>query len=694
MYHLAALLGRTHEVHVVYLRREGETEEAEETDAAGLPLASLTAVDVEPLERPAFSFPRWSSLLLRPWPSLVESLYRSEASETLRGIVSRRGPFDASVFFTSTLLPYAIDALAFREAAGGVFLVPYDSESLLAFRSLRAESSLTGGWARTLVRALKYLQMERRCYAALDGVCFVAVEDAAWQWRISPQENVEVIPNGIDVDFFSGLRAPVEKALDPMDAPDAADGGGRLLFVGVMNPLSVLDGVLWFVENVWPLVRRERPAASFWLVGRRPPRAVLELDGRAGVRVTGYVPDVRPYLRAADLFVAPFRFGGGMKQKVPEALSAGLPVVATRFVEKGLGAGVCAALEDLHLVDDTDPAGMAERILELLRAAGRESRAERIRRVSSASVPVVRRAFGWETAASRYAFFLGVSRGDDSGDDEACPLDTSVSFVIPAWNAECFVGECIESVLRQLPPELEAELLVVDDCSEDDTARVVESFGDERIRLLRPSCNLGASGARNLAIGRARGEIVFFLDADDVAMPCRVGATLRLFRLRPFLGMAYGGRIDIDEDGRRVGGPMHAPPFSLEELFRRNYIFTSSVAARREVLLEAGPMRDSMVAGFHDWDLWLRIAMLRPLAPIGRVVLGYRVNPAGLTLSSPPRRHEADRRESLKWRLRYLFSCRRLPLKTRILLALQFTRKLVGAGRLLKMAARRGGDSG
>ena len=96
----------------------------------------------------------------------------------------------------------------------------------------------------------------------------------------------------------------------------------------------------------------------------------------------------------------------------------------------------------------------------------------------------------------------------------------SFSVVMPAYNAERFVGEAIESVLAQSMPSW--ELLVVDDCSKDRTMEVCRSYRDPRIRAFLSPQNLNAAGARNLALERARGEFVAFLDSDDVAVPDRL----------------------------------------------------------------------------------------------------------------------------------------------------------------------------
>lgn len=108
------------------------------------------------------------------------------------------------------------------------------------------------------------------------------------------------------------------------------------------------------------------------------------------------------------------------------------------------------------------------------------------------------------------------------------------SVVMPAYNAERFVGEAIESVLAQSMPSW--ELLVVNDCSTDRTLEVCQSYRDSRIRIFSSQQNLNAAGARNLALEHARGEFVAFLDSDDVAVPDRLERQYKALLADPELG--------------------------------------------------------------------------------------------------------------------------------------------------------------
>jgi len=110
-----------------------------------------------------------------------------------------------------------------------------------------------------------------------------------------------------------------------------------LMFIGSFQHPPNEDAVLWFVEEIWPLIRRELPGVRFWVVGSSPTPRIKALHSDE-IRVTGYVPEVAPYFRRSRVFVAPLRYGAGFKGKVGQALSFGLPSVLTSVAAEGLGA--------------------------------------------------------------------------------------------------------------------------------------------------------------------------------------------------------------------------------------------------------------------------------------------------------------------------------------------------------------------
>jgi sugar transferase (PEP-CTERM/EpsH1 system associated) len=149
---------------------------------------------------------------------------------------------------------------------------------------------------------------------------------------IAPAATVSVVENGVDVEAFR-----------PPDRPVASS---TVVFCGVMNYPPNEDGAIWMAREVWPNVRRAHPEARLEIVGSHPTRAVRALaDTAAGVVVTGHVLDVRVHLWKAAVAVAPLRTARGVQNKVLEAVAAGLSVVVTPVVYRGVPAEIQPACD-------------------------------------------------------------------------------------------------------------------------------------------------------------------------------------------------------------------------------------------------------------------------------------------------------------------------------------------------------------
>jgi sugar transferase (PEP-CTERM/EpsH1 system associated) len=127
--------------------------------------------------------------------------------------------------------------------------------------------------------------------------------------------------NGVDLDYFSVAPLPKQASC---------------VFVGALDYRPNVDGVCWFCQDVWPTVHKARPDARLALVGRKPVAAVERLAAVAGVTVVGQVPDVRPYLAAASVALAPLRIARGVQNKVLEAMAMGRPTIASPQALEGL----------------------------------------------------------------------------------------------------------------------------------------------------------------------------------------------------------------------------------------------------------------------------------------------------------------------------------------------------------------------
>jgi sugar transferase (PEP-CTERM/EpsH1 system associated) len=172
--------------------------------------------------------------------------------------------------------------------------------------------------------ARKLLEFERQVARTFEHSAVVSeVEKELFMQQI-PEVAPLVLPNGVDVDHFQ-------------TAGDTNRNPHTIVFTGVMDYEPNTQGVFWFIRECWPRIRAEFCDARFLIVGSRPIDSIMALDGIDGIKVTGRVPEVPPYLDSAAVAVAPLHMARGVQNKVLEAMSSALPVVATPQAAQGLG---------------------------------------------------------------------------------------------------------------------------------------------------------------------------------------------------------------------------------------------------------------------------------------------------------------------------------------------------------------------
>jgi glycosyltransferase involved in cell wall biosynthesis len=202
-----------------------------------------------------------------------------------------------------------------------------------------------------------------------------------------------------------------------------------------------------------------------------------------------------------------------------------------------------------------------------------------------------------------------------------------VSIVIPCYDQGRYLGDAIASACRQSHQHV--EVLVVDDGSTDDTARVAAAH--PAVTYLRQD-NAGTAAARNHGLRVSRGEFVVFLDADDRLLPDAVAAGIAYLSAYPDAAFVTGHVRLIDEAGTAgvVPDQDHGPA-GHAALLRWNYIWTPGVVTYRRSAVEAAGGFDSSAGGSADFELNVRLARRLPIACHHRVVLEYRQHGANMT---------------------------------------------------------------
>lgn len=197
------------------------------------------------------------------------------------------------------------------------------------------------GWANRVTLTCYRLVNRRYERVTARGVDLVAVltpENEAELKQIDPKIHVlNCLTNGVDLEYFQYDPSPAEPQ--------------GVCFVGKMDYLPNNDAAVHFYQAIWTGVRRKVPSARFSIVGSYPLASVLELAKDPSVEVSGFVADVRPLIRKAGVAVVPIRMGGGILNKVLEAMAMGVPVVASQIAIQGLKVEFG---RDLFVCDDDE----------------------------------------------------------------------------------------------------------------------------------------------------------------------------------------------------------------------------------------------------------------------------------------------------------------------------------------------------
>lgn len=207
---------------------------------------------------------------------------------------------------------------------------------------------------------------------------------------------------------------------------------------------------------------------------------------------------------------------------------------------------------------------------------------------------------------------------------------STVSAIVATYNGERFVGETLQSLLDQKRPPI--EVVVCDDGSSDGTLDVVRSFGDAVTLIEQP--NAGVSAARNHAASKATGDVLAFVDQDDLWEPERLEVQLDQLARRPELGLVYADSWIIDGEGQVQGRRRDHLPYAEGHVFgalcETNFIPIETLSIPTAIFRELGGF-DERARYVEDWEICLRIARSYPIGfhpePLGR----YRIHGENLS---------------------------------------------------------------
>jgi glycosyltransferase involved in cell wall biosynthesis len=254
----------------------------------------------------------------------------------------------------------------------------HNIESHLFMRRSRTERGVLQKWY--FAREARLLQDAERAAVSRFALQITCSDlDSQRLREIDPRAVIECVPNGVDCEYF----VPQEVAERP----------NSLVFVGTLNWHPNSDAMMFFLREVWPLLKYEVPDATLDIVGANAPGELIGLAARSpGVRMHGFVPDVRPYIAAASVFVCPIRDGGGTKLKILDAFAMGKTVLAHPI-----------ALEGIEAVpgSDVEIASTPQQFVALSKHLFAD--AERRRRVGTRARALVERKYSFAAIAAHLA---------------------------------------------------------------------------------------------------------------------------------------------------------------------------------------------------------------------------------------------------------------------------------------------------
>lgn len=363
-YHFLKALATRHTVSLLCL--VGSEEEA---SSNAFRVQHLTHT-IRYVVRPAASRKRFQQVLslARLKPYSLECNYSQEIQNIVDQLLAEE-QYDAVLFESALMACYRLpDGMK-------CIIDQHNIEYDLLWRTFTQETHWARKWFNWWEsRLLKPREMEI-CRKA-DLVLTTSERDRALLQEVLPQERIEVVPNGVDSAAFSG------------DVPEEASA--QIIFTGAMNYYPNIEAALAFATQCWPLIKAEVPEIIWLIVGREPPSHIKDLQKLPGVVVTGTVPDVRSYLAASSVAIAPLHIGGGTRLKILEALAMKRAVVSTTVGCEGL-----EVVPGKHLLVVDRPAEFAQTVIALLRDS------ERRVALGSAGRALVEEKYRWEACGSQ-----------------------------------------------------------------------------------------------------------------------------------------------------------------------------------------------------------------------------------------------------------------------------------------------------
>lgn len=455
--------------------------------------------------------------------------------------------------------------------------------------------------------------------------------DRLWVVTEEDKKAIKDYINQVPIDIIPNIHSSAEKEKNYEDSSD-------LLFVGNFNHPPNHDAIKYFCREIFPFILKELPEIKLYIIGNNPSQDILSLSSE-NIIVTGYVKDISPYLQKARVSVNPIRYGAGMKGKIGEALSWGLPVVTTTIGAEGMDLtdGIDALIAD-------SPGDFANKVVNLYKDKNLWEKLSKNgkKKVESEWSP---QAVRWRL--EKIFFFREDNR-----------IEKLISIIILAHNQLNYTKMCLESIFKYTG--LPYELIIVNNGSTDKTPEFLEDLAKgnqivsgwriwtdekgivkdkrqvnihckkkrgwksknfcQRFKFINCSKNLGFAAGNNLGISEAKGDYILLMNNDIVVTPYWLDRLLRVAEMKPEIGI-------VGPMSNYVSGPQYVKETnydykSLKDLnefsedFAKNHegeakqfwrVVGFCMLIKREVINKIGGLDEQFGLGnFEDDDFCLR----------------------------------------------------------------------------------------
>jgi len=256
---------------------------------------------------------------------------------------------------------------------------------LLRTRALMTPGAHARAYLRLQARRLE--RLEREWAPRVAANVMMSDVDEARLCAVAPGASTVVVPNGVDVEYFApASRSPQVR--------------GKVIFIGPTYVYQNRDAVDWFLDSIWPRVRRLEPEATLDLIGGAREGDSARYAAHSGVTVCGQVKDVRPFLESASCSVVPLRIGGGTRLKILDAWAMETPVVSTVLGCEGL-----KAVDGENIIIRDDPDAFADAVVSVLQSPPTG------RRLGTAGRSTAESVYSWDVITGRLADYYAALIG-------------------------------------------------------------------------------------------------------------------------------------------------------------------------------------------------------------------------------------------------------------------------------------------